>query len=100
MTKPAFLVHRGRPSLRTLPATGTLVLGRSVREWIGSKEKAAPDGVRRGALAVFGAANCTIRYADDALRGFTRFVERTGNTTPATRAWWTQWYSAWPRICT
>ncbi|WP_405533397.1 hypothetical protein OG592_40045 [Streptomyces avidinii] len=82
VTKPAFLVHRGRPSLHILPATGTLVLGRAVREWIGSKEKAAPDSVRRGALAVFGAANCTIRYADDALRGFTRFVERTGNTTP------------------
>ncbi|MEV6578646.1 hypothetical protein AB0M92_10865 [Streptomyces sp. NPDC051582] len=82
VTKPAFLVYRGRPSLRTLPAIGTLVLGRAVREWIGSKDAAAPEALRRGALAVFGAANCTIRYADHALTGFTRFVERTGNVTP------------------
>ncbi|MFD8889469.1 hypothetical protein [Streptomyces sp. NPDC059566] len=82
VAKPAFLVHRGRPSLRTLPAAGTLVLGSAVRAWIGSKETAAPDHVRRGALAVFGAANCTVRYADDAVTGFTRFVERTGNVTP------------------
>ncbi|MDX2977625.1 phosphodiester glycosidase family protein [Streptomyces microflavus] len=82
VTKPAFLVYRGQPSLRTLPAVGTLIVGGSIREWIGSKEAAAPDNVRRGALAVFGAANCTILYADNALTGFTRFVERAGNVTP------------------
>ncbi|MFD8984308.1 hypothetical protein [Streptomyces sp. NPDC059564] len=82
VTKPAFLVRRGRPVLRTLPATGTLSAGGCVRAWIGSKEPGAPDAVRRGALAVFGAANCTIRYADNALTGFTRHVDRAGNTTP------------------
>ncbi|MFE6905760.1 hypothetical protein [Streptomyces erythrochromogenes] len=82
VTKPAFLVYRGQPSLRSLPATGTLLVGGSIREWIGSKEAAAPGSVRRGALAVFGAANCTILYADNALTGFTRFVERAGNATP------------------
>ncbi|MFF3265065.1 hypothetical protein ACFYWO_38620 [Streptomyces sp. NPDC002932] len=81
VTKPAFLVCRGQPSLRTLLAAGTLRVGGTMCEWIGSKEAAAPDTVRRGALAVFSAANCTIRYADNALTGFTRFVDRRGNVT-------------------
>ncbi|WP_329529538.1 hypothetical protein [Streptomyces sp. NBC_01462] len=80
-TKPAFLVHRGVPSIRNLRAAGTLhAAGRTYR-WIGSKERA--HGRREaGELTVYGAANCRIRYTDDPRTGFARDVDQAANSTP------------------
>ncbi|MFC9643857.1 hypothetical protein ACFTZF_35810 [Streptomyces mirabilis] len=82
VTKPAFLVHGGRLTVRTLPATGTLrVNGRSF-DWVGSKELSASTATGNGTLVVFGAANCRIRYADHPRTGFIRFVRPEENITP------------------
>ncbi|MER7461578.1 hypothetical protein [Streptomyces sp. NPDC097981] len=85
VTKPAFLVHGGRLTVRTLPATGTLRIDDRLFDWIGSKEPRASAAVRNGTLAVFGAANCRIRYADHPRTGFIRFVLPEENTTPKAR---------------
>ncbi|MER6617785.1 phosphodiester glycosidase family protein [Streptomyces xantholiticus] len=82
VTKPAFLVHGGRLMVRTLPATGTLRIGGRLFEWIGSKEPRASADLADGALVVFGAANCRIRYDDHPRTGFVRFVRPEENITP------------------
>lgn len=80
-TKPAFLVHHGRPMIGTLDAAGTLsVQGRTYR-WIGSKVP-RPDAGQPGVLTVFGAANCHVRYTDHPRTGFVRHVDQATNITP------------------
>ncbi|MEU4802859.1 hypothetical protein [Actinosynnema sp. NPDC023587] len=85
-TKPAFVVHGGVPAVRPLRATGVLSVGGRRFDWIGSK--LVPGGLPRrpGELVVFGAANCRVLYAASERTGFLRFVDRAGNTTPATPA--------------
>ncbi|MFF9785036.1 hypothetical protein [Streptomyces nigrescens] len=81
-TKPALLMHRGRPLVRTLAATGTLTAAGRTHPWTGSKDPQPPH--RPGHLTVFGAANCRVRYRDDARTGFLRDVAPATNTTPRT----------------
>ncbi|WP_434598461.1 phosphodiester glycosidase family protein [Streptomyces sp. A5-4] len=81
VTKPALLIHRGRPVVRTLTATGTLTVAGHPHTWTGSKET-PPHPAPPGHLAVFGAANCRIRYHDDPRTGFRRDVDAAANTTP------------------
>ncbi|MEU3371808.1 hypothetical protein ABZ734_15235 [Streptomyces sp. NPDC006660] len=82
VTKPAFLVHGGRPTVRTLPANGTLHIGDRSFCWVGSKEPGASTATENGTLVVFGAANCRIRYADHPRTGFIRYVRPEENVTP------------------
>ncbi|MEU7058308.1 phosphodiester glycosidase family protein [Streptomyces sp. NPDC046197] len=82
VTKPALLVHGGRPTVRTLPATGTLRIDGCLFDWVGSKEPGASAAIGNGTLAVFGAANCRIRYEDHPRTGFIRFVRAEENITP------------------
>ncbi|MEV6976936.1 hypothetical protein [Kitasatospora sp. NPDC093806] len=79
VTKPALLIHRDRPTIRTVAATGTLTVAGHPHTWTGSKE---PPPAQPGHLTVFGAANCHIRYHDDPRTGFRRDVDPAGNTTP------------------
>ncbi len=81
VTKPALFVHHGRLAVRALTATGTLTVAGHRHTWTGSKEP-PPHPAPPGHLTVFGAANCRIRYTDDARTGFRRDVEPTANTTP------------------
>ncbi|MFB8242422.1 hypothetical protein ACFC58_38420 [Kitasatospora purpeofusca] len=81
VTKPALLIHHGRPTVRTLAATGTLTAAGHPHTWSGSKEP-PPRRDRTGHLTVFGAANCRIRYHDDPRTGFRRDVDPATNTTP------------------
>jgi hypothetical protein len=81
-TKPALLIHQGRPLARPLAATGTLTVSGRPYSWTGSKEP--QPGHRPGHLTVFGAANCRVRYRDDPRTGFRRDVEPATNTTPRT----------------
>ncbi|MBT2506998.1 hypothetical protein J7I98_14085 [Streptomyces sp. ISL-98] len=80
ITKPALLIHRGRPLVRTLAATGTLTIAGRTHIWTGSKERHPPS--QSGHLTVFGAANCRVRYRDDPRTGFLRDVDPATNTTP------------------
>ncbi|WP_327391459.1 hypothetical protein OG728_38960 (plasmid) [Streptomyces microflavus] len=80
-TKPALLIHRGRPLVRTVAATGTLTIAGRPHTWSGSKEP-PPATPPHGHLTVFGAANCRIRYHQDARTGFRRDTEPATNTTP------------------
>ncbi|WP_432079629.1 phosphodiester glycosidase family protein [Streptomyces sp. YPW6] len=81
VTKPALLIHHGRPVVRTLAAVGTLSVAGHRHTWTGSKEPPlAPE--LPGHLTVFGAANCRIRYHDDPRTGFRRDVNPAANTTP------------------
>ncbi|XMN04657.1 phosphodiester glycosidase family protein [Streptomyces griseobrunneus] len=80
-TKPALLIHRGRPLVRTVAATGTLTIAGHPHIWSGSKEPPPPTPLP-GHLTVFGAANCRIRYHDDARTGFRRDTDPATNTTP------------------
>ncbi len=80
ITKPALLIHHGRPTVRILAATGALSIGGRPHTWSGSKEPQLP--ARPGHLTVFGAANCRIRYHDDPRTGFRRDVDPATNTTP------------------
>ncbi|MGW7312257.1 phosphodiester glycosidase family protein [Streptomyces sp. NPDC054865] len=80
-TKPALLIHQGRPTVRTLPASGTLTIAGHPHTWTGSKEpRPLPAGP--GQLTVFGTANCRIRYRGDPRTGFRRDVDQAANTTP------------------
>ncbi|MCJ0872549.1 hypothetical protein [Streptomyces sp. AP-93] len=81
VTKPALLLHQGRPAVRTLAATGTLTVAGRPHPWTGSKDP-TPYPAPPGNLTVFGAANCHIRYRDDPRTGFRRDVDRVANTTP------------------
>ncbi|GAA1237259.1 hypothetical protein GCM10009578_092770 [Streptomyces rhizosphaericus] len=81
VTKPTLLIHRGRPVVRTLAATGALTVAGHPHTWTGSKEP-PPDPAPPGHLTVFGAANCRIRYHDDPRTGFRRDVDPAANTTP------------------
>ncbi|AXI76970.1 phosphodiester glycosidase family protein [Peterkaempfera bronchialis] len=74
--KPALLLHNGRLQIHHLPAIGTLTLAGHPYRWAGSKDP------RPGHLAVFGAANCRVRYRDDPRTGFLRDVDPATNTTP------------------
>lgn len=80
-SKPAFLVHRGIPSIRNLRTEGTLRAAGQTYRWTGSKER-GPSRPQPGALTVYGAANCRVRYTDDPRTGFARDVDRAANTTP------------------
>ncbi|MEU8665409.1 hypothetical protein [Streptomyces anulatus] len=80
-TKPAFLIHQGRPLLRTVAATGNLTIAGHPHTWSGSKEP-APHPRTPGHLTVFGAANCLIRYHQDSRTGFRRDTDPATNTTP------------------
>ncbi|MFJ1936779.1 phosphodiester glycosidase family protein [Kitasatospora sp. NPDC088160] len=84
ITKPTLLIHHGRPTVRTLAATGTLTIGGHPHTWTGSKEPQLP--ARPHHLTVFGAANCRIRYHDAPRTGFRRDVDPATNTTPRTPA--------------
>ncbi|MFB8290257.1 hypothetical protein [Kitasatospora purpeofusca] len=84
-TKPALLLHRGRPQVRTLAAAGTLTVDRHPHTWSGSKDP-RPNPAPPGHLTVFGAANCRIRYHDDPRTGFRRDVDPATNTTPRNSA--------------
>lgn len=79
-TKPALLIHEGRPLVRPLAATGTLTVSGRTHSWTGSKEPQPSH--RPGHLTVFGAANCRVRYRDDPRTGFRRDVDPATNTTP------------------
>ncbi|MCA1220020.1 phosphodiester glycosidase family protein [Streptomyces sp. 8L] len=80
-TKPALLIHHGRPVVHTLAATGTLTAAGRPHTWTGSKAP-SPHPSPPGHLTVFGAANCRIRYHDDPRTGFRRDVDPAANTTP------------------
>ncbi|MBD0672839.1 hypothetical protein [Streptomyces sp. CBMA156] len=80
ITKPALLIHQGRPTLRTLAATGSVTIAGHPHTWTGSKEP-QPHRHQPGHLNVFGAANCRIRYRDDPRTGFRRDVDPAANTT-------------------
>lgn len=82
ITKPALLLHDGRPIVRTVTATGTLTVAGHPHTWTGSKQPAPYPAATPGHLTVFGAANCRIRYRDDPRTGFRRDVEPATNTTP------------------
>ncbi|MGQ0777545.1 MAG: hypothetical protein ACT4NY_24570 [Pseudonocardiales bacterium] len=85
-TKPALLIHQGRPLVRTLTATGTLTIAGRSHTWTGSKNPSKnpqpPD--QPGHLTVYGTANCRVRYHDNARAGFLRDVDPATNTTPHT----------------
>lgn len=81
-TKPALLIHQGRPLVRTLTATGTLAIAGRSHTWTGSKNPQPPD--QPGHLTVYGAANCRVRYRDNSRTGFLRDVDPATNTTPHT----------------
>lgn len=81
VTKPALLIHHGRPVVRTLAAAGTLTVAGQPHTWTGAKEP-LPHPAPPGHLTVFGAANCRIRYRDDPRTGFRRDVDPATNTTP------------------
>ncbi|MEU3975185.1 hypothetical protein [Streptomyces bacillaris] len=80
-TKPALLIHQGRPLVRSLAATGTLTIAGHPHTWSGSKEL-PPYPHPSGHLTVFGAANCRIRYQQDSRTGFRRDTDPATNTTP------------------
>ncbi|WP_329160660.1 hypothetical protein OHA63_29605 [Streptomyces anulatus] len=80
-TKPALLIHQGRPLVRTVAATGTLTIAGRPHTWSGSKEP-PPLTPPPGHLTVFGAANCRIRYHQDSRTGFRRDTDPATNTTP------------------
>ncbi len=81
-TKPALLIHQGRPLVRTLTATGTLAIAGRSHTWTGSKHPQPPD--QPGHLTVYGAANCRVRYRDNSRTGFLRDVDPATNITPHT----------------
>ncbi|MFF3350721.1 hypothetical protein [Streptomyces sp. NPDC002779] len=81
VTKPALLIHHGRPVVRTLAATGTLTVASHPHTWTGSKQP-PPHPAPPGHLTVYGAANCRIRYHDNPRTGFRRDVDPAANTTP------------------
>ncbi|MEV7565649.1 hypothetical protein [Streptomyces tanashiensis] len=81
VTKPALLIHHGRPVVHTLAATGTLTVAGHPHTWTGSKQP-PPHPTPPGHLTVYGAANCRIRYHDDPRTGFRRDVDPAANTTP------------------
>ncbi|MFD4574222.1 hypothetical protein ACFWNK_19670 [Streptomyces sp. NPDC058417] len=81
VTKPALLIHHGRPVVRTLPAIGTLSVASHSHTWTGSRQP-PPHPAPSGHLTVYGATNCPIRYHDDPRTGFRRHVDPTANTTP------------------
>ncbi|MFG3403810.1 hypothetical protein [Streptomyces sp. NPDC048142] len=81
VTKPALLIHHGRPLVRTQAATGTLTVAGHPHTWTGSKDP-TPSPAPAGHLTVFGAGNCRIRYHDDPRTGFRRDVDPAANTTP------------------
>ena len=80
-TKPALLVQHARPLVRTVAATGTLTIAGHRHTWAGSKQPLSPEHERRGHLTVYGAANCRVRYRDNARTGFLRDVDPDTNTT-------------------
>ncbi|MEV7087997.1 phosphodiester glycosidase family protein [Streptomyces sp. NPDC093085] len=82
-TKPALLISQGRPEVRLLTAVGTLTAAGHLHTWAGSKEP-RPQQDQPGHLTVYTAANCRIRYRDNARTGFLRDVDPTTNTTPFT----------------
>ncbi|MFJ4966872.1 hypothetical protein ACIP6P_31225 [Streptomyces sp. NPDC088729] len=83
-TKPAVLIHQGRPLVRAVAATGTLTIAGHPHTWSGSKEL-SPHPHPPGHLTVFGAANCRIRYHQDSRTGFRRDTDPATNTTPRDR---------------
>lgn len=85
VTKPAFLMYRGQPSVRTLRAEGTLLIDDRPFAWSGSKSHQQMQGSGTRTALVFGAANCRVRYADNERTGFLRYVRRSDNHTPPDR---------------
>jgi len=83
-TKPALLVRHERPVVRTVAATGTLTIAGHRHRWTGSKQPPSPEHEHVGHLTVYGAANCRVRYRDNARTGFLRDVDPDTNTTPRT----------------
>jgi hypothetical protein len=84
--KPAFLIRRGRPELRHLDARGTLRIGGRDFDWIGSKVERVPGDRIPGdtaGLLVYGAANCRVQYRPAPRIGLLRWVDPSGNSTPA-----------------
>lgn len=79
-TKPAFLVHHGQVAIGTLTAAGTLKVQGRTYQWAGSKQP--QEASEPGALTVFGAANCRVRYSDHPRTGFVRDVAPATNITP------------------
>jgi hypothetical protein len=81
IAKPAFIVRRdGSVQLRDLDARGTLRIGERCYPWIGSKTRTLPADAE--SLAVFGAANCRVEYAEATHVALLRGVDRAANRTP------------------